>query len=85
METLKTDVMEIEDMYSEVVVQKVPALVEAGKKGVTNAQMIPAIRKYLEASDTTSLKLLSEQFPQVYTSSIKYLTKDQKAKLEALG
>ena len=59
-------------------------LVVAGKKGVTNAQMIPALRKFIEANDKESLSTLKEQFEAVYISSFKYLSKDQKVKHEAL-
>ena len=60
-------------------------LVPIGKRGVTNAQMIPVLRQTLKENDTDKLLLLKVAFPAVYTSSIKYLTKDEKAKLEALA
>ena len=62
-----------------------PDLVTPGKKGVTNAQMIPAIRNYLADNNTDSLQALKVNFPGIYLSSVKYLSKDQKAKLEALA
>jgi hypothetical protein len=64
---------------------EVAGLVQPGKKGVTNAQMIPAMREALAADDTNRLQGLKQHFPQVYISSVKYLTKEQKAKLETLA
>jgi hypothetical protein len=61
------------------------ALVAPGKKGVTNAQMIPAMKKFLIENDTESLAKLKEYFPGVYASSTKYLGKENIAKLEALN
>jgi hypothetical protein len=60
-------------------------IIKPGKKGVTNAQMIPALRESIDAGDTDKLALIKQTFPQVYESSVKYLSKDHKAKLEAFG
>jgi len=61
-----------------------PVFVNPGKKGVTNAQMIPAMREALAANDLERLAGLKATHETVYGNSIRYLTKDQKAKLEAL-
>jgi nucleotide-binding universal stress UspA family protein len=61
------------------------AFVKPGKRGVTNAQMIPAMREALNANDNTRLAGLRQYFPQVYISSVKYLSKEHKAKLEGLA
>ena len=58
-------------------------LVKPGKKGVTNAQMIPVIIATIDADDPAKLILLKKTFPQVYASSLKYLGKEHKAKIEA--
>jgi hypothetical protein len=63
----------------------VPELVKPGKKGVTNAQMIPALREAIIADDKEKLALIKATFPQVYDSSVKYLNKADKAKLETFG
>lgn len=60
-------------------------LVAHGKKGVTNAQMIPAMKQYLADNDTEKLTQLKSHFPAIYASSVKYLGKENIAKLEALA
>jgi hypothetical protein len=57
-------------------------LVKPGKKGVTNAQMIPVLRATIDADDKAKMAILKRTFPQVYVSSIKYLCKDHKAKVD---
>jgi hypothetical protein len=60
------------------------ALVTPGKKGVTNAQMIPVMKAAIMENDTDKLAQLKQYFPGVYVSSTKYLGKENIAKLEAL-
>jgi hypothetical protein len=64
---------------------KPESLVDAGKKGVTNAQMIPAIKKYIDMDDKAKLLQLQQYYPQIYISSLKYLSKPYQAKMQALG
>ena len=59
-------------------------LVPAGKKGVTNAQMIPVLRSTIQADDSSKLILLKQYYPEVYASSLKYLSKPQAEKLAKL-
>ena len=57
-------------------------LVKPGKKGVTNAQMIPVLKATLDADDQIKLAILKRTFPQVYVSSLKYIGKDNTTKIE---
>jgi SprT-like family. len=50
-------------------------LIVPGKRGVTNAQMIPAIEKYVKNNDKNSLIKLKEKYPTVFESSKKYIKK----------
>lgn len=60
-------------------------LVQPGKKGVTNAQMIPSMKLAIDNEDTQALDLLKQYYPSVFFSSTKYLGKDRIIKLESLG
>lgn len=60
-------------------------LIEVGKRGVTNAQMIPALKKAADSNDVDAIKLLKDSFPAVYESTIKYLDKERKAKVLTLA
>jgi len=65
----------------ENVITKTEVLCPAGKKGVTNAQMIPVIKATIAAEDAGKLALLKQYYPEVYFSSLKYLSKPQMDKL----
>lgn len=54
-------------------------LIVPGTRGVTNAQMIPAIKKILKSNNIKNkLSLLKSEYNDVFKSSFKYLTKKQK-------
>jgi hypothetical protein len=76
----------MEGKFSGLFVEKAKpeTLVESGKKGVTNAQMIPAIKKYIDLGDSGKLLSLKQYYPQIYISSLKYLSKPYQQKLDTL-
>lgn len=55
-------------------------LVKPGRKGVTNAQMITAIKDNKDSED--NLKILFEAYPEVFISSAKYVKDEIKAAAE---
>jgi hypothetical protein len=57
-------------------------LVEAGKRGVTNFQMIPAIIANL--GNTENLTKLYNEYPEVFVSSAKYINKKNRPAVEAV-
>ena len=63
---------------------EVADLVKLGRKGVTNAQMIPAIRNAIDAKDSDKLAILERHFPSVYDSSLKYISGKRKEELKHL-
>lgn len=65
----------------EVLKKENKTLIVPGKKGVTNAQMIPAMKNYLKVGDFHSLQKLKEKYPEIYDSSSKYLPKKYQALL----
>lgn len=60
-------------------------LVSPGKKGVTNAQMIPAMKLAVDEQDLQALDLLKQYYAEVFHSSIKYIGKDRQIKILELG
>jgi hypothetical protein len=56
-------------------------IVSSGKRGVTNTQMIPALKSLIADGNFEKIKELKVDHPEVLSSSIKYLSKDVKAKL----
>ena len=56
----------------------------AGKKGVTNFQMIPAMKTAVDTNDVDKLVLLKQHFGPVFESTTKYIGKERKNKLIAL-
>lgn len=55
-----------------------------GPRGVTNKQMIPAIKKAIDLENKELINELKTQFPSVFESSYKYLNKMYKSKYEIL-
>jgi len=62
-------------------VDESPKLVVGGKRGVTNAQMIPVIRQMLAENNVDGLKALKATFPNVFESSRKYIGFQRQADL----
>lgn len=60
-------------------------IITPGPKGVSNAQMIPAIKEALDQNDKTRLELLKQQYSKIYDSSLKYLSGKYKEKLNKIG
>jgi hypothetical protein len=62
--------------FSPLVVENI---IESGKRGVSNKQMIPAIKGALKDMDSVKgkLQLLKSNYPEVFQSSLKYLTNTQ--------
>ena len=50
-------------------------LVQPGKFGVSNTQLIPAIKKAIEEEDIESLTLLKSTYFYIFVRSIRYLKK----------
>lgn len=64
-----------------MLVSKIEELIQPNKRGkVTNAQMIPALVKAIEAGSKEQLDILKEGYPEVFeASSTKYLNKKHSA------
>ena len=60
------------------------ALVEKGKKGVTNKQMIPVMKTLVDAGETDKLVALTTTFPLVFKSAAKYIGSHRMAKLNEI-
>lgn len=60
------------------------AVLEKGPRGVTNKQMIPAIRKVLDMNDRFLLEALKAAYPDVFQATIRYIGRSYQAKLEAM-
>jgi hypothetical protein len=56
-------------------------IVEFGNRGVTNAQMIPAIKKAIDECSKEKLEMLRNHYPDVFESSVKYLTRKYSGRL----
>lgn len=56
-------------------------VLEKGPRGVTNKQMIPAIRKVLDMENKSLLITLEESYPEVFNATIRYIGKSYQAKL----
>jgi hypothetical protein len=54
-------------------------IIESGKRGVSNKQMIPAIKSALKDMDSVKgkLQVLKSNYPEIFQSSLKYLTNTQ--------
>jgi hypothetical protein len=63
---------------------EVANMIKLGRKGVTNAQMIPAIKNAIDTKDSEKLVTLSKHFPGVYESSLKYISGKRKEELKHL-
>lgn len=59
-------------------------LVKAGPKGVTNFQMIPAMKLVLDENSKIKLAILKSSYPAVFESSLKYIGKKYTDKLNKL-
>lgn len=53
-------------------------LIKPGPRGVTNAQMIPAIRKAFKDNDRDLIIKLEDQYKDAFESAFKYLKKPEK-------
>lgn len=59
-------------------------IIEVGKRGVTNKQMIPAMREAIDAGSRIRLEILKQHYPEVFQNSIRYLGKKYNARFEQL-
>lgn len=57
---------------------KVEELVKPGKFGVTNKQMIPAMKKAVQDESAEQLQLLRASYLYAFDKSIRYLKKDER-------
>ena len=57
---------------------KVEELVKPGKFGVTNKQMIPAMKKAIQDQSIEQLQLLQSSYLYSFEKSIRYLKKDER-------
>lgn len=58
------------------------ALIEQGKRGVTNTQMLEALKKHKDNDDNWNT--LFKQYPDIFISTAKYLPPELKKKAVAL-
>lgn len=61
--------------------KSIESIIIPGKRGITNAQMIPAIKKALDSESKEELLLLKEHYEEAYDSSLKYLNRNYQVKL----
>jgi len=54
---------------------KIEDIIEIGKRGVSNFQMLPAMRKFIAEGSIEKLQLLKTCYPDVFEGSIRYLKK----------
>lgn len=77
---------EVKETTNEMKSITVENLISKGRKGVTNAQMIPALKNVLndknEESVTMKLNLLYDNFSKIFESSAKYMPDNHKLALE---
>ena len=59
-------------------------IITPGKRGITNAQMIPSIKTAINQNQTDHIIALKSHFPQVFNSSIKYLTKSEQSTMHSI-
>ena len=68
--------------------KEVPAelkdILETGRKGVTNKQMIPAMKKAVDENDVEKLALLKQHYPGVFESTAKYIGHARQEKLKQI-
>ena len=57
-------------------------LIAAGKKGISNTQMIPAMKAHIDNLD--NLRTLQTTYPEVFASSIKYMSKKEQEVLTTI-
>lgn len=50
-------------------------LIEIGPRGVTNKQMIPAIKRAIDKASKEDLQKLQQSYPEVFQGSLRYLPK----------
>jgi SprT-like protein len=58
------------------------SIIQPGPKGVTNAQMIGAIKNAIDENSKIKLNLLKQHYPSVYESSLKYIGKSYQTRLQ---
>ena len=63
----------------------ITTLVERGKKGVTNKQMIPAMKTYIDNNEVDKLRVLKAAFPPVFESTTKYVGHARQEKLKEMA
>ena len=68
--------------------KEVPAelkdILETGRKGVTNKQMIPAMKKAVDENDVEKLSLLKQHYTSVFESTAKYIGHARQEKLKQI-
>lgn len=57
-------------------------IIEPGPYGVSNTQMIPAMKKAIQEDSTENLRLLKKVYFYTFNKSIRYLTKGERAYIE---
>ena len=50
-------------------------IVVPGKKGITNAQLIPALKRLISENNIEDIKFIKNEIMDIYESSFKYLSK----------
>ena len=83
-EEIKETETESPKVESKESVLSLDEILQKGKKGITNRQMIPAIKKAIDENNTDILLLLKNSFPLVFGSSIKYIGHQRQNKLKEI-
>jgi len=57
-------------------------VIQEGRKGVSNFQMIPVIKKAADSNDFKIVELMRMTYPEVFESTLKYIGKKRKQLIE---
>lgn len=59
----------------------IKAIIQPGAKGVTNFQMIPALKREVDAGNVENVKLLRSTYPETFKSTMSYISKERSNKI----
>lgn len=60
-------------------------VVTPGRKGITNTQLIPALKSLIKEENIEDIKIIQEEIYDLYESSLKYLSKKQREYLNSIN
>jgi hypothetical protein len=84
-EEVKVKVEEVKEVKEVSNSLDINELVPPGPKGVSNAQMIPAMKEAIKENSKEKLAFIKSIYPEVFQNSIKYIGKKMQEQLKDLG